>query len=64
LAAIGLKVSGDEQYGAGGDLGLTRQFLHACELSVHHPVTRELMIFSSPVPDELNSALEAARSTG
>jgi 23S rRNA pseudouridine1911/1915/1917 synthase len=62
LAAIGLKVSGDEQYGAGGDLGLTRQFLHACELSFHHPVTGELMIFSAKLPEELNSALQRARS--
>lgn len=61
LAAIGLRVSGDEQYGVEGDLGLERQFLHACELSFHHPVTGELMIFSSPLPPELQSALESAR---
>jgi hypothetical protein len=36
--------------------------LHACELSFHHPVTGELMIFSSKLPDELDSALQLARS--
>ncbi|MGH2906676.1 MAG: RluA family pseudouridine synthase [Solirubrobacterales bacterium] len=62
LAAIGLRVSGDEQYGVAGDLGLTRQFLHACELSFHHPETGELLIFAAPLPAELQSALNAARS--
>lgn len=62
LAAIGLPVCGDVQYGGvPGELGLTRQFLHASELSFHHPVTGELMIFSSSLPRDLATALETAR---
>jgi 23S rRNA pseudouridine1911/1915/1917 synthase len=63
LAAIGLPVCGDAQYGGvEGDLGLTRQFLHASELSFHHPVSGELLIFSSSLPADLQAALEKARA--
>lgn len=61
LAAIGLPVCGDPQYGIEGDLGLTRQFLHASELSFHHPRTGEAMAFASPLPPDLAAALERAR---
>ena len=40
LAAIELPVSGDPLYGVKGDLGLTRQFLHAARLAFPHPITR------------------------
>ncbi|MBJ7354879.1 MAG: RluA family pseudouridine synthase [Thermoleophilaceae bacterium] len=62
LAAIGLPVCGDPQYGIAGDLGLDRQFLHASELSFAHPVTREHMTFGSPLPPDLARALEFARA--
>lgn len=61
LAAIGLPVCGDPQYGIAGDLGLVRQFLHASELSFRHPVTEEPMSFASKLPDDLQAALERAR---
>lgn len=61
LAAIGLPVCGDPQYGIEGDLGLTRQFLHASELSFRHPVTQLPMSFSSKLPRDLQAALERAR---
>jgi 23S rRNA pseudouridine1911/1915/1917 synthase len=35
LTAIDLPVSGDPTYGAPGDLGLERQFLHAARLAFH-----------------------------
>ena len=61
LAAIGLPVSGDRQYGVKGDLGLERQFLHAYRLRFRHPVTREDVDVVSPLPDDLREALERAR---
>jgi 23S rRNA pseudouridine1911/1915/1917 synthase len=61
LAAIGLPVSGDRQYGVKGDLGLERQFLHAYRLRFRHPVTREDVDVVSPLPDDLQEALERAR---
>lgn len=62
MAAIGMPVCGDPQYGSGGDLDLTRQFLHASELSFHHPTTNETVIFSSALPADLSEALERART--
>ncbi|MBJ7457639.1 MAG: RluA family pseudouridine synthase [Thermoleophilaceae bacterium] len=64
LAAIGLPVCGDPQYGIDGDLGLTRQFLHASELSFDHPVTGEHLSLGSPLPPDLAQALERARADG
>ena len=61
LAAIDLPVSGDSQYGVRGDLGLQRQFLHAHRLGFRHPFTGEAIDVTSPLPDDLASALEQAR---
>lgn len=61
LAAIGLPVAGDATYGAAGDLGLARQFLHAARLAFDHPVTGARVDVSSPLPADLAAALERAR---
>ena len=61
LAAIDLPVSGDPVYGAAGDLGLERQFLHATRLVFDHPVTGAAIDAESPLPDDLAAALVAAR---
>jgi 23S rRNA pseudouridine1911/1915/1917 synthase len=61
LAAIDLPVSGDPVYGVAGDLGLERQFLHAHRLRFAHPFTGEDVDVSSPLPDDLRTALEGAR---
>ena len=63
LAAIDLPVSGDAQYGAKGDLGLTRQFLHAHRLRFPHPITGEEVAVTSELPDDLRVALERARAS-
>ena len=61
LAAIDLPVAGDPLYGRPGDLGLERQFLHAARLAFAHPFTGAPVDVSSPLPDDLVRALEAAR---
>jgi 23S rRNA pseudouridine1911/1915/1917 synthase len=61
LAAIDLPVSGDPLYGRAGDLGLERQFLHAARLAFDHPFTSERVDVTSPLPADLETALEAAR---
>lgn len=61
LAAIDLPVAGDAQYGVRGDLELSRQFLHAHRLRFRHPLMGAEMDFTSPLPSELETALEAAR---
>ena len=64
LAAIGLPVVGDPQYGgteSGRRLGLERQFLHASSLMFRHPFTREWVRCESKPPVELSHALDTAR---
>ena len=62
LEAIGLPVGGDRVYGVAGDLGLERQFLHAHRLGFPHPFTGEPVSVESPLPPELEAALERART--
>jgi 23S rRNA pseudouridine1911/1915/1917 synthase len=57
LAAIDLPVVGDPVYGV-PDPELRRQFLHANRLSFPHPFGGELVEAESPLPEELQSALE------
>jgi 23S rRNA pseudouridine1911/1915/1917 synthase len=63
MAAIGHPVVGDGTYG-GTRHGITtsRPFLHAARLAFAHPVSRESMSFSSPLPDDL-AAVEAQLTT-
>jgi 23S rRNA pseudouridine1911/1915/1917 synthase len=57
LAAIELPVVGDPVYGV-PDEQLKRQFLHAWRLAFPHPVTGEPVEVESPLPPELQAALE------
>jgi 23S rRNA pseudouridine1911/1915/1917 synthase len=61
LAAIDLPVSGDPVYGIPGDLGLERQFLHAAHLAFDHPFSATKVDVESPLPDDLDAALDRAR---
>jgi 23S rRNA pseudouridine1911/1915/1917 synthase len=61
LAAIDLPVAGDPQYGVRDDLGLSRQFLHAHRLRFRHPSTGAEIDVTSPLPEDLEAALERAR---
>jgi 23S rRNA pseudouridine1911/1915/1917 synthase len=61
LAAIDLPVAGDPVYGAEGDLGLSRQFLHAARLELPHPFTAARLEIESRLPPDLAGALDLAR---
>jgi 23S rRNA pseudouridine1911/1915/1917 synthase len=66
LSSIGHPILGDRAYGGAGELarrlGLSRPFLHAWRLAFDHPATGERVEFEEPLPDDLVSALERARS--
>ena len=62
FAAIGHPLVGDTTYGGERKYGLERQFLHAHRLAFVHPVTGERMTFGSELPEDLASALRAART--
>jgi 23S rRNA pseudouridine1911/1915/1917 synthase len=57
LAAIDLPIVGDPVYGV-PDETLRRQFLHAWRLAFPHPMSGERIEVESPLPPELQSALE------
>lgn len=65
MAAVGHPCAGDPTYGpnpvVAAELGLTRQWLHAVELSFVHPGTGSLIRFSADYPEDLQRALAEAR---
>ena len=67
MAAVGHPCAGDGTYGADAALsartGLERQWLHARELALAHPITGEWMVFRSDYPADLVRALEVLRTT-
>ena len=62
MAAIRHPCVGDLAYGAdptlAARLGLTRQWLHAAQLSFTHPTERRPLQFTSPDPADLAHALQ------
>jgi len=61
LAAIGHPLAGDARYGSPGGVGLARQFLHSTRLGFRHPFTGADLDLRSPLPADLEAALERAR---
>jgi 23S rRNA pseudouridine1911/1915/1917 synthase len=59
LRAIGHPVAGDPEYGTAGRFGLERQFLHAARLAFPHPATGAVVDVASPLPPDLQAALDA-----
>jgi 23S rRNA pseudouridine1911/1915/1917 synthase len=62
FAAIGHPVLGDSRYGGGTRYGLRRQFLHSARLAFRHPESGDELDFSSALPEDLQTALDAARA--
>jgi len=58
MAHLGYPVMGDATYGNRPPafwhaMGVTRQLLHAHRLTFHHPVTRQPITVSAPIPDDM-----------
>jgi 23S rRNA pseudouridine1911/1915/1917 synthase len=62
FAAIGHPLTGDATYGGVERYALRRQFLHAHRLGFRHPRSGEQLSFTSPLPEDLAAALEAAHA--
>jgi len=58
----GWPLLGDRLYGKASPL-IARQALHAARLEIDHPVTGARMRFESPLPEDLQAALAATRSS-
>ena len=62
MAFIGCPVVGDTVYGFRKQrVKLKRHFLHAAYLAFDHPRTGERMVFETPLPPELQNALDSLR---
>ncbi|AKF11299.1 RluA family pseudouridine synthase [Sandaracinus amylolyticus] len=61
LAAIGHPLVGDALYGGSALPGLARHFLHASRIAFEHPHDARAMRFTSPLPRDLQAAIETAR---
>lgn len=67
LSSIAHPVVGDRVYGASRkDIAVPRTFLHAGRLEFNHPETGELVTVESPLPADLQEALDSviAKETG
>lgn len=65
MASIGHSIVGDPVYGVKKDREKGKgQLLHAKTIGFDHPVTHEVMEFTSELPDHFLSALEKIRSKG
>jgi 23S rRNA pseudouridine1911/1915/1917 synthase len=66
MAAVRHPIAGDFLYGAdpvlAARLGLSRQWLHAVELSFEHPSSGRTVTFPSPYPDDLAHVVDLLRA--
>ncbi|MGM8212682.1 RluA family pseudouridine synthase [Virgibacillus sp. W0430] len=53
---LGHPLVGDDLYG-GSLCQMTRQALHCAEIRVEHPLTKEILTFQSPLPNDMSSFL-------
>lgn len=53
LKAIGCPIKGDLKYGAQRSNPNGGIYLHARQLTINHPVTKEIMTFVAPLPDDV-----------
>ncbi|MDR2957187.1 MAG: RluA family pseudouridine synthase [Coriobacteriales bacterium] len=56
------KASGKSRRRNIDELGLTRQFLHSCSLSLIHPISQQLLEFVDPLPTDLQAAIDQLKT--
>jgi 23S rRNA pseudouridine1911/1915/1917 synthase len=61
LASLKYPLVGDRTYGRRHGIAFRRQALHAWRLALVHPVTRELVQWESPLPDDFAALLASLR---
>jgi 23S rRNA pseudouridine1911/1915/1917 synthase len=57
FAAIGHPIAGDQTYGRLQPPTPPRQFLHAAELQLTHPTSSQPLVFTAPLPTDLQDFL-------
>lgn len=62
MTYIGHSVVGDPKYGPGRmPFPIIGQALHSAELKITHPVTEEIMVFTAPLPEDMEAILKELR---
>lgn len=62
MTYIGHSVVGDPKYGPGRmPFSIIGQALHSAELKITHPVTEEIMVFTAPLPEDMERILKELR---
>ena len=58
LAAVGHPLLGDSFYGGPSSPRIGRPALHSWRISLVHPVTRESLVITAPLPEDMNLVME------
>jgi len=65
LAYIGHPITGDDTYGRKkAGVPIPRQALHAAEISLRHPTTKQLLHFTSPLPADMKKLIAILENEG
>lgn len=59
MSAIGHPLVGDTLYGPNFSDSITRQALHSYKISFIHPISHQIISFTSELPDDIKSSIEA-----
>ena len=59
MSAIGHPLVGDTLYGPNFSDSITRQALHSYKISFIHPISHQIVSFTSELPDDIKSSIEA-----
>ena len=59
MSAIGHSLVGDTLYGPNFSDSITRQALHSYKISFIHPISHQIVSFTSELPDDIKSSIEA-----
>lgn len=59
MSAIGHSLVGDTLYGFDFSDSITRQALHSYKISFIHPISHQIVSFTSELPDDIKSSIEA-----
>jgi len=64
FAYLGYPVAGDKTYGGRAkDMLISRQAVHSSELGFYHPESKEFVKFSSPLPEDMEKAINELHAT-
>lgn len=59
MSAIGHSLVGDTLYGSDFSDSIARQALHSYKISFIHPISHQIVSFTSELPDDIKSSIEA-----